>query len=96
MTALPTSYSNRIVGQDFRGFNGKSAIKLEVADGRVRKKVKLLKTHRWIFWDEFFEVLLSCTFPSRCSVHFAVVPFSRWTESRMKPLQKFSRAGSIA
>ena len=43
MTALPTSYSNRIVGQDFRGFNGKSAIKLEVADGRVRKKVKLLK-----------------------------------------------------
>ena len=35
MTALPTSCNNRIVGQDFRGFNGKSAIKLEVVTGLI-------------------------------------------------------------
>jgi hypothetical protein len=38
MTALPTSYSNRIVGQDFRRFNRKSAIKLELQTGAVEKK----------------------------------------------------------
>jgi hypothetical protein len=38
MTALLTSYSNPIVGQDFRGFNGKSAIKLELQADAFEKK----------------------------------------------------------